>query len=189
MLDPRVLSGTKITDAASLQDVLKVLHTGLGTPHVVITSVDLPAGAIAPTDDEQSTHILVGSSYTQGRLKPWIIKTPSVPGHYSGTGDLLAALIAGKFTAGADEAQALQNATEYAVSALHTVLTTTHQHALAEASQQPQSDIMQVASVYNDEPTTLSQKSINAAQTELRIIESRAAFDVQGPPKFTAIPV
>lgn len=168
--------------------MLKILHTGLGTPHVVITSVDLPAGN-APTEDEQSSHILVGSSYTREELKSWTIKTPSVPGHYSGTGDLLAALIAGKFTTGADEAQALQDATEYAVSALHTVLVTTHQHALARASQYPQLDAVQVASIYNDEPTLLSQKSINAAQTELRIIESRAAFDVQDPPKFTVIPL
>lgn len=173
-------------DMASLQEVLKVFHTGLGVPHVLITSIELPAKAIVPStpDAEQPMQTLVGSSFVQGEVKPWVIQSPVVPGHYSGTGDLLAALVAGKFTPGPEDADALRQATEYAVSALHDVLTKTYEYAHVQQSTATHPDSLQ--SVFDAKPLTLTARSANAARTELRIYESRGVFDTGVPPKFTA---
>lgn len=175
----------------SLKEVLKVLHNGLGVPHVLITSVELPSRTIAPLapETEQPLQTLIGSSCIQGTSKPWYIQAPVVPGHYSGTGDLLAALVAGKFNPNADAERELQKATEYAVSSLHQVLVTTYEHVQAQGTASAGAGPIQVASLFNPEPTTLTSRSAQAARTELRIVESRESFDPLAQPKFTAAPL
>lgn len=184
--EAEVLSGVKIIDAASLREALSVLHTGLGAPHVLITSVELPAKIIQSTapEAEGAVQTLVGSSYANSAFKPWALRTPSVPGHYSGTGDLLAALIAGRFTSSPEADKQLQEAAAYAATALHQVLVNTSTYVQAQEVHRPPADETVVASVMGNDPVTLTHRSLDAARRELRIIESQDAFDTRQTHRF-----
>ncbi|KXJ95962.1 Ribokinase-like protein [Microdochium bolleyi] len=106
--EAELLSDVKITDSASLEQAIAVLHERYNIPHIVITSVSLPLkGSQAPSVSNSraqspvqsvppstKTMSVVGSSMTSSR-KPRLFKIhfPVFDGYFSGTGDMFAALM------------------------------------------------------------------------------------------------
>lgn len=103
----RLLSGVEITDSASLERAIGVLHDTYNLPHIVITSVSLPIRSASqtpsstrpasPTQSQPpttSTMSVVGSTRTSDR-KPrlFTIQFPVFNAYFSGTGDMFAALM------------------------------------------------------------------------------------------------
>lgn len=104
--EAQVLAGQDITSLASLHQVLDTLHTTYRVPHVVITSLDLPAddmqklGIASTMPDGKPAMLLVGSSLRQ---RPWFLTFPSQGEYFSGVGDLFAALVVARFAEHASE--------------------------------------------------------------------------------------
>ena len=98
--EAELLSGVKITDLKSMHTAIETLHAQYKLPHILITSIRLPASQSAtPSTLEQdlsgaATLSVVGSSCTAGH-KPRIfsITVPALPIFFSGTGDMFAALM------------------------------------------------------------------------------------------------
>ncbi|KAH7034879.1 Ribokinase-like protein [Microdochium trichocladiopsis] len=106
--EAELLSDVKITDSASLEQAIHVLHERYQIPHIVITSVSLPLkGSQTPSvansraqspvqsvPPSTKTMSVVGSSMTSA-LKPRLFKIhfPVFDGYFSGTGDMFAALM------------------------------------------------------------------------------------------------
>ncbi|KAI1307842.1 Ribokinase-like protein [Xylaria venustula] len=118
--EAELLSGVKITDSASLERAIEVLHDKFNLPHIVITSVSLPIRSASqtpsstrpasPTQSQPpatSTMSVVGSTRTSDR-KPrlFTIQFPVFNAYFSGTGDMFAALMVVRMreavTSGAD---------------------------------------------------------------------------------------
>jgi len=101
--EAELLSGVKIRDLKSMGAAIERLHAEYGLPHILITSIRLPASQSAtPSSLEQdlsgaATLSVVGSSCTSGG-KPRIfsITVPALPIFFSGTGDMFAALMVGR---------------------------------------------------------------------------------------------
>ncbi|KAI0457662.1 Ribokinase-like protein [Xylaria acuta] len=105
--EAELLSGVAITDSASLERAIEVLHDTYNLPHIVITSVSLPIRSASqtpsstrPASPTQSqapltpTMSVVGSTRTSDR-KPrlFTIQFPVFNAYFSGTGDMFAALM------------------------------------------------------------------------------------------------
>ncbi|RWA13399.1 hypothetical protein EKO27_g1745 [Xylaria grammica] len=105
--EAELLSGVSITDSASLERAIAVLHDTYNLPHIVITSVSLPIRSASqtpsstrPASPAQSqppimpTMSVVGSTRTSNR-KPrlFTIQFPVFNAYFSGTGDMFAALM------------------------------------------------------------------------------------------------
>ncbi|TRX90178.1 hypothetical protein FHL15_008906 [Xylaria flabelliformis] len=105
--EAELLSGVAITDFASLERAIEVLHDTYNVPHIVITSVSLPIRSASqtpsttrppsPTQSQlpsTSTMSVVGSTRTSDR-KPrlFTIQFPVFNAYFSGTGDMFAALM------------------------------------------------------------------------------------------------
>ncbi|KAI0548264.1 Ribokinase-like protein [Xylaria curta] len=105
--EAELLSGVAITDSASLERAIEVLHDTYNLPHIVITSVSLPIRSASqtpsttrPPSPTQSqppstpTMSVVGSTRTSDR-KPrlFTIQFPVFNAYFSGTGDMFAALM------------------------------------------------------------------------------------------------
>ncbi|KAK5629833.1 hypothetical protein RRF57_005548 [Xylaria bambusicola] len=105
--EAELLSGVKITNSASLERAIEVLHDKYNIPHIVITSVSLPIRSASqtpsstrPASPMQSqspttpTMSVVGSTRTSDR-KPrlFTIQFPVFNAYFSGTGDMFAALM------------------------------------------------------------------------------------------------
>ncbi|TGJ82561.1 hypothetical protein E0Z10_g6218 [Xylaria hypoxylon] len=105
--EAELLSGVGITDSASLERAIEVLHDTYNIPHIVITSVSLPIRSASqtpsstrPTSPTQSqlptmpTMSVVGSTRTSDH-KPrlFTIQFPVFDAYFSGTGDMFAALM------------------------------------------------------------------------------------------------
>jgi len=87
--EAELLSDVKISDMASLERAVQVLHTEYHVPHVVITSVSLEH-----PDHPKSSLSVVGSSATSdGRARAFKIVFPAIDCYFSGTGDMFAALM------------------------------------------------------------------------------------------------
>src|SRR5271170_1646718 len=72
----------------TLTEAIAALHTKYRVPHIVITSVTLPAPASTPS------LFVIGSTMTS-TAKPRIFKieVPAIDSFFSGTGDMFAALM------------------------------------------------------------------------------------------------
>ncbi|KAI1203925.1 Ribokinase-like protein [Nemania serpens] len=105
--EAELLSGVKITDPASLERAIEVLHDTYNLPHIVITSVSLPLRSASQTPSstrpaspiqsqapQTPTMSVVGSTRTSDR-KPrlFTIQFPVFNAYFSGTGDMFAALM------------------------------------------------------------------------------------------------
>ncbi|KAI1817739.1 pyridoxal kinase [Poronia punctata] len=106
--EAELLSGVEITDSASLEHAIEVLHEKYNLPHIVITSVSLPIRSAAQTPfstprtsspiqsqvPNTPTMSVVGSTRTSDR-KPrlFTIQFPVFNAYFSGTGDMFAALM------------------------------------------------------------------------------------------------
>jgi pyridoxine kinase len=84
----RTLSGVKIVDMETLQQAITMLHDEYRIPHVVVTSISLPALGAAPSLS------VVGSTFTStAQPRIFEIKIPAIDCFFSGTGDMFAALM------------------------------------------------------------------------------------------------
>ncbi|KAI1412579.1 Ribokinase-like protein [Hypoxylon sp. FL1857] len=94
--EAELLSGVKISDSASLERAIRVLHHDFGVPHVVITSVSIPlfSSSSVATPQTPRTMSVVGSTMTSDR-QPRLFKIsfPVFECYFSGTGDMFAALM------------------------------------------------------------------------------------------------
>ena len=116
--EAELLSGVKITDLRSMHAAIETLHAEYKLPHILITSIRLPASQSAtPSTLEQdlsgaATLSVVGSSCTAGENKPRIfsITVPALPIFFSGTGDMFAALMVSRLQQEAAAAGLLGNA-------------------------------------------------------------------------------
>ncbi|KAI0017649.1 Ribokinase-like protein [Xylariomycetidae sp. FL0641] len=117
--EAELLSGVKITDSASLERAVEVLHDAYDVPHIVITSVSLPLrsrsrsrSASGGTPSSSSSRVsraaspvqsappatrtmsVVGSTRTTARRpRLFRISFPVFDCYFSGTGDMFAALM------------------------------------------------------------------------------------------------
>ncbi|CCM01328.1 uncharacterized protein FIBRA_03377 [Fibroporia radiculosa] len=156
-----ILTDVRMTDLASLQRAIKILHNEYHVPNVVISSIPLrewllkalPADVhtqVAPSDLDflaciaSSSHVTADTS-----TKPavHVACIPCLPGYFSGVGDLFSALVLGHFNlprttsapAGGAPETPLSYAVSQALTKTHAILMLTHQHAasLPEADRLP----------------------------------------------------
>jgi pyridoxine kinase len=84
----RWLSGVKIVDMETLTQAIAALHTTYRVPHILITSVSLPAPVASPSLS------VIGSTMTSaGNPRIFKVQVPKIDCYFSGTGDMFAALI------------------------------------------------------------------------------------------------
>jgi pyridoxine kinase len=98
--EAELLSDVKITDLKSMHAAIETLHAKYQTPHVLITSIRLPAStSTTPSTTEQDLSAtaklsVVGSTRTSdNKPRLFSITVPSLPIFFSGTGDMFAALM------------------------------------------------------------------------------------------------
>jgi len=121
----RLLSGVQITDYSSLAAAVSTLHRVHRIPHIIITSVRLPATtASTPSNtratdpsrinpsmfgETSSTKISIIGSTATSDMKPRLFRltVPAFPVFFSGTGDMFAALIVARLREAASEAGVL----------------------------------------------------------------------------------
>lgn len=118
--EAELLSGVQITDLGSMARAIGVLHKEFGVPHVLITSVRLPAtGRNTPVGGEgrqgdlgrEGKLTVVGSSATEGLgCRLFRVTVPALPVFFSGTGDMFAALTVARLRQMAMQAGVLETA-------------------------------------------------------------------------------
>ncbi|KAI1767605.1 Ribokinase-like protein [Hypoxylon sp. FL1150] len=104
--EAELLSGVKITDSASLEQAIRVLHQEYGVPHVVITSVSLPLSSspsaastplpcTSPTQTPRTMSVVGSTMTSSSDPQPRLFKIlfPVFECYFSGTGDMFAALM------------------------------------------------------------------------------------------------
>ncbi|ORY32844.1 bud site selection-related protein [Naematelia encephala] len=156
-----LLSGSKITDMASLQDSLKQLHTTYGLPYIALSSIPLPASkvralalpsppssyidmlpespplwyeAVASAHSEDDVLVSFASTYLHGRLETWAFALPTIHGYFSGVGDFFSAMVLAHFDDAGSEPQAFVSAVSKALLAVQQILLRTHLYSLANAN-------------------------------------------------------
>ena len=152
--EAELLSGTKFTSLSSITTAIQILHKTYKIPHIIITSMRLTPSTPAPASDtlpNPEILTIIGSTATS-TLTPrlWRIDIPAYPVFFSGTGDMLAALMSFRlreavFAAGLqniprwwtpDEVGAtelpLAKAAERALASMHCVLGKTYEEYLVE---------------------------------------------------------
>lgn len=88
--EAELLVDIPIRDRASLASAIAELHHAYGLPHVLITSIRLPAVDGTPGE----TLSIIGSTATaDGQPRLFEITVPALPVTFSGTGDMFAALL------------------------------------------------------------------------------------------------
>lgn len=103
--EAELLSGVAVRDLVSMGEAMERLHRAFGVPHVVITSVRLPA-----TEDGMVTTMMtvIGSTATSDRRpRMFRVTIPAFPVFFSGTGDMFAALMVSRLREAAREAGVL----------------------------------------------------------------------------------
>ena len=112
-----LLTGREVSTLGEAIAACDALHA-LGPSTVVITSMDLP-------DDDGSHLTLVGSTtmpQAAGRPQRFTLRVPKLPGYFTGTGDLTAALLLARF---AQQPDCLASACELAVASVQGVISGT----------------------------------------------------------------
>ncbi|KAI0737352.1 Ribokinase-like protein [Daedaleopsis nitida] len=138
-----VLTDTKIIDAAALRQAMRILHDTYKVPNVVISSIPLkgwlqdclPSSLRPAGSDTDHLACIASSSTTGGSKAVHAACFPCLPGYFSGVGDLFSALVLAHFAESeasppGDETP-LSRAASQAVSKTHTILSMTHEAALA----------------------------------------------------------
>ncbi|KAK4550329.1 hypothetical protein LTR36_003296 [Oleoguttula mirabilis] len=115
--EAELLSDVKIHDLASMKQAITKLHEVHKTPHVLITSMRLPAStANTPTaaDEDLSTSAklsIIGSTATSdSKPRLFRVTVPALPVFFSGTGDMFASLMVSRLRQAAQEANLLDKA-------------------------------------------------------------------------------
>jgi len=153
--EAELLSGTKITSLTSIATAIQTLHKTYKIPHVIITSMCLAPSASTPHPDTTPKPpkilTIVGSTATSTFTpRLWRIDVPAYPVFFSGTGDMLAALMSFRlreavFAAGLQNTERwwtpdgvgatelpLARAAEMALASMHYVLERTYEGYLVE---------------------------------------------------------
>lgn len=100
--EAELLSGVAVRDLRSMGEAMEKLHREFGVPHVVITSVRLPA------TEEGMKMTVIGSTATSDRQpRMFRVTISAFPVFFSGTGDMFAALMVSRFREAAGEAGVL----------------------------------------------------------------------------------
>jgi pyridoxine kinase len=113
--EAELLSDVKITDLRSMHAAIETLHARYQIPHVLITSIRLPAStSTTPSTVEQDLSAtarlsVVGSTRTSdNKPRLFSITVPSLPIFFSGTGDMFAALMVSRLRQEASLANLLE---------------------------------------------------------------------------------
>lgn len=113
--EAELLSNVKITDLKSMHAAIETLHDKYQLPHVLITSIRLPAStSTTPSTLEQDLSAtarlsVVGSTRTSdNKPRLFSITVPSLPIFFSGTGDMFAALMVSRLRQEAAAANLLE---------------------------------------------------------------------------------
>lgn len=151
--EAELLSDTKIHDLATMRQAIATLHKAYQVPHVLITSIRLPA-AQASTPKAEEEHpasmaklSIVGSSATSDKQpRLFRITVPALPVFFSGTGDMFSAILVARLRQAAKEANVLNQeswqspddvsahdlplakAAERVLASMHSILKDTEQH-------------------------------------------------------------
>ena len=162
------LTGVVVTTIDDAKRACNILHA-MGPSLVVITSIILTNNNnnnnnTNDNDDNKNTIAIIASQQQQQQqndaTEVWRIDSPLIPGHYTGTGDLCAALLLGHTTLHPND---LKGAMEKVISTMHAVIQRT-----MEASQQDGTG--------------------SIAARELKLIQSKT--DIEHPPMlFNAYPI
>jgi pyridoxine kinase len=99
------LSNTKITGMKSLADAIQKLHLDYQLPHIFVTSTQLSESDDVSGSGERKITV-VGSTARMTDRSPRLfrIDVPYYPVYFTGTGDMLAALLVARFREAAAEA-------------------------------------------------------------------------------------
>lgn len=158
----RVLTGVELKDFASLRKALSILHLQYHVPNVVISSIPLKPWLIEslpplirPSESE-GDHLLCITSSTRAAPPsidhascPSVVHAqcvPTIPGYFSGVGDLFSALLLAHFhpdrPTKSPNATPLSDAASQALAKTHTLLQLTHEQAMSlpEEERQPTDD-------------------------------------------------
>lgn len=110
------LTGVRISSLDDAKQACQLLHD-MGPSLVFITSCTFA----------ETEMLIVASSRTQsGTVELWCVACPILPGHYTGTGDLCAALLLAHT---ADAENNLKVAMEKVVNTMHAVIKRTYKHS------------------------------------------------------------
>lgn len=158
--EAELLSDVKIHDLASMEQAISKLHQAYSLPHVLITSIRLPPTASStPAGEGESEPAaaklsIIGSTATStGKPRLFRITVPAYPVFFSGTGDMVAALLVSRLRQAATAANVLNKAswrsdddvpgpdlplakaTEKVLASMHAVLKDTAEHYDAAAKE------------------------------------------------------
>lgn len=142
----RVLTDTRMTDLRSLQTALRLLHQVYTVPNIVISSIPLrdwlleclPEDIRPGTASDDGYLLCISSSATHtegsGTSSVHAATVPTIPGYFSGVGDLFSALVLAHFDPSGDSLQPKESpvsaAASQALTKTHGILSLTHEHAL-----------------------------------------------------------
>ncbi|KAJ2911951.1 hypothetical protein MD484_g8465, partial [Candolleomyces efflorescens] len=146
-----ILTGVQLNDFASLRKALSILHLQYHVPNAVISSIPLKqwlVDALPPSiRPPHGDHLLcITSSVTDAPLSadsssaPSLVHAqwvPTIPGYFSGVGDLFSALLLAHFHPHTSETPpqtpgvtALSEAASQALAKTHTLLQVTHEQSM-----------------------------------------------------------
>lgn len=89
----RLLSDVKIDSMATLEQAIQALHTRYHIPHIVITSVSLPASPNSTPSSSKQLSVIGSTMTSTGQARAFRITFPAIDAYFSGTGDMFAALM------------------------------------------------------------------------------------------------
>jgi pyridoxine kinase len=141
-------------------------------------------GAAAAADPKTPQNPRENAEKTQNKVRAWRLRVPRIPGYYTGTGDLLSALL---LAHASRTPRDLPAALERAVGALQAVLGDTARHAEAEAEAEAEggqgADAGDDADDHHQEDAATVARRFRAR--ELRLVQNLAAL-AEGSAAFSA---
>ncbi|OZJ03549.1 hypothetical protein BZG36_04183 [Bifiguratus adelaidae] len=181
LFEAEIITDIKITSLATAKQAMAKMHY-LGCPNVLITSMSLPAkdipnGLIA----EDNIMYCMGSTLLPGNagvLKQptqFLISFPRYSGYFTGTGDVLAAVLTARYQHALDAPAShtsetpLLTATLAAIKTLNAIIKRTFDYQQIHVSPK---EIFQINS-----PDRLSRPASAVHRCELHIIQSKDAID------------
>ncbi|EGG01136.1 uncharacterized protein MELLADRAFT_67224 [Melampsora larici-populina 98AG31] len=168
--EAELLTGIRPANIASLSDCLRAFHTQYGIPHIVITSVALPASTVSHLSDtiinpdsEGSVLVCAGSTRLDGDTLgiSWAIVFPRVAQQFVGVGDLFASVLLGHFLNLSGPHQ-LSRAAELALATVQGIISATYSDAKVELEMLSKSTL---------DPQQLRVQTARAL--ELKIVQNR----------------
>ncbi|EIW70438.1 hypothetical protein TREMEDRAFT_29190 [Tremella mesenterica DSM 1558] len=184
------LTSVPIDSLPALHQALRLLHTEYHIPHVVCSSIPLKANSLAglalpspppsytqfvpsPTppwydalgSDKATDEVLVcfASSWNGGKMRTWAYPLPTIRAAFTGTGDILSAMILGHYSP--NVSCPLPHAVSKALSVVQQVLLRTHLHSLSQTTQSQET---------THPLSSPLRRSQEARKRELRLVQEQA---------------